>query len=624
MKGLTALLEQETDIATRYRITSLIRRRPLVNLYFGTDSRQAANQGQSRLVAIRDIDLTALNQTQLIEAVKLAQMEYDLLRRSDIRHLAPAAELSFSQGHLYLVMHQPPSLLASPGGNGEKQEEKGSRFSARATRPLWTVRNSEKQEEKGERLITLQDYLQSGRGLPSPQDALRWIKELCEAVAGLHLNRIAIGDLDPFTVLYSGDLSDSGMAHLTLLISWLPPGIRALIPPPSLSTNGLFSYFIAPEVMQGTVDVHSDVYSLGAILYLLLTGMPPGESTSRSRSRQSMLRPPHEINGQISPQASQCIMQALELQPDLRFNSVPAFVAALNDPHYHRPPAGAAQTNGGGEDSESETVRIFPLSLKDVERWRTAHLTARSSSTATEDQPLAAIPETPPVRPETSPLQTAQAAASTTPDWMKPAPSPPGVLPAISTVLEPFRRLWQARRALNMTRIRGIPSKWVGLFKQALLGEQQQLVTAAGIIETPLRVQPDQMFTLRIHVMGRNEPGNAIQRRANNGEAEEISLSRLVAGDTVQIEVRSALQQNLAFLVQRASVTIPVEGYVAEVTIPMRSLSSAPAGRRDRLHIVFMDESRQPLYEKPFAVEIFVSNHVKPGSEGHNVLTIPF
>jgi predicted N-acetyltransferase YhbS len=31
----------------------------------------------------------------------------------------------------------------------------------------------------------------------------------------------------------------------------------------------------------------------------------------------------------------------------------------------------------------------------------------------------------------------------------------------------------------------------------------------------------------------------------------------------------------------------------------------------------------QPLYEKPFVVEVFVSHHVKRGHEGHHVLTIP-
>jgi hypothetical protein len=89
------------------------------------------------------------------------------------------------------------------------------------------------------------------------------------------------------------------------------------------------------------------------------------------------------------------------------------------------------------------------------------------------------------------------------------------------------------------------------------------------------------------------------------------------------IEVRSALYQNYAYIVQRALVTVPADGYVAEVTIPMRPLASGPSGRRDRLHIFFLNEQHQPLYDKPFVVELFISHLVQPGREGHNVLTLP-
>ncbi len=101
-------------------------------------------------------------------------------------------------------------------------------------------------------------------------------------------------------------------------------------------------------------------------------------------------------------------------------------------------------------------------------------------------------------------------------------------------------------------------------------------------------------------------------------------LSSLVEGDLVSIQVRSALYQNYAYVVQKATVQIPENGYAAEVTIPMHPLSHGPSGRRDRLHIFFMDERRRSLYEKPFVIELFISHLVQPGREGHNVLTIPF
>src|SRR5581483_1652351 len=100
-------------------------------------------------------------------------------------------------------------------------------------------------------------------------------------------------------------------------------------------------------------------------------------------------------------------------------------------------------------------------------------------------------------------------------------------------------------------------------------------------------------------------------------------LSALAQGDRVHIEVQTSLIQNYAYILQQADVEIPQSGYAAEVTIPMHALPDRSGGRRERLYISFMDEAHQPLYEKPFVVEVFISPHVQVGREGHNVLTIP-
>ena len=149
-----------------------------------------------------------------------------------------------------------------------------------------------------------------------------------------------------------------------------------------------------------------------------------------------------------------------------------------------------------------------------------------------------------------------------------------------------------------------------------VLGEQQHTTTAAALIETPLRIQPNQTYTIRIHIMGRDEPS------IDSGSAE-AGLSALVQEEMVHIEIRSALYRNFAYIVQQADVMIPKKGYAAEVTMPMQALSHGPSGRRERLHIFFTDGQRRPLYERPFVIEVFISHLVQSGREGHNVLTIP-
>jgi hypothetical protein len=55
----------------------------------------------------------------------------------------------------------------------------------------------------------------------------------------------------------------------------------------------------------------------------------------------------------------------------------------------------------------------------------------------------------------------------------------------------------------------------------------------------------------------------------------------------------------------------------------MRSIVEGSGTKRERLHIFFTDEKHNSLYEKPFLIELFISNLVQSGQEGHNVLSIP-
>jgi serine/threonine protein kinase len=146
-----------------------------------------------------------------------------------------------------------------------------------------------------------------------------------------------------------------------------------------------------------------------------------------------------------------------------------------------------------------------------------------------------------------------------------------------------------------------------------LLGEPQNSTKAAALIETPLRIQPGQNYSIRINVIGRDKPT----------EIQLAGLSALTKGEKVHIEVRSALYQNYAYIVQQADIEMPSEGFVAEITMPMQSLGNGQSGRRERLHIFFMDDANNPLYEKPFVIELFISHLVQTGREGHNVLSIP-
>src|SRR5258708_30174358 len=290
------------------------------------------------MVAIRDIDVASLEGEARTLAIEIVQQEYDLLRHLHLPHVMPVVDLRYSQGHLFTV-------AAFAGGTGAGSTGQYT------------------QSTNIQRLYSLQDFLQSGQGLPSEQQTLKWIWQLCRALDGLHNHQIVVGELDPYTVILN---DDNDQAEPALMISWLLPQMRGLLPLSEASMTPM-SYFSAPEALQGQAEPLSDIYSLGGTLYLLLTGSPPGEAMLRTRKR---LRAPNELNSRISLHVNDCVMKALSVEPSQRFQSATEIADALYNPRFRfRRRLTTKLTQRGNQpqdvpaarEGDAEKVRIVPL-----------------------------------------------------------------------------------------------------------------------------------------------------------------------------------------------------------------------------------------------------------------------
>ncbi len=620
------------EITERYRLTSLVRRRASVQLSLARDTRQ------HHPVAVRDIDLSSLDGEAQAQAIAVLQQEYDLLRYQQIPDVMSVIDMRLHEQHLYTV-------AGWPVVEGDAQ-------------------SALEEERAKQQLRTLHDTLQSGIGRPDETLALAWLYQLCRAVYRLHQHSIIIGDLDPSTIVLNGERYEG---RPTLMVSWLPLTVRNLLPRSSVLDNA--SHFNAPETLLGRVEQRSDVYSLGALLYFLLTGTAPDEPTLRL---QRPLRTPRELNTRVSQAVDALVMRALAIESTERFFNVSAMAKTIRQ-LYSKLPGANIQDLLGVNDSmmdddaieqpEEITVSIVPL------RTRLANLylvnrkdelfaaheagsdppvdvqTVEGTLEATTDGEQAAIHryeaqvadelQTHPGNladedeDEETLVQTGKELAARETGHVEALPHSPlqswkqrlsGLFPVVMRAPTETNEVAEQAKAAQ----RGKPQEEQLSFFQRLqrffLGEQQHATMAVALIETPLRVQPNQAYVIRIHLTGRDEPQAVSNRRKN---AALDGLSGLTKGEVVHIEVRSALYHNYAYVVQRADVALPNAGYSAEVTIPMQPLASGPSGRRERLHIFFTDELRRPLYEKPFVVEVFVSHLVQSGREGYNVLTIP-
>jgi serine/threonine protein kinase len=172
--------------------------------------------------------------------------------------------------------------------------------------------------------------------------ALSWSIQLGRTVARLHRLGGIVGDLNLDTILV--DTSRAARSPV-LLVSWPPPPRYWPDSPAGPATYEQYTRvfpiadvptstpFAAPEVIDGVYDVRSDVYSLGALLYLLCTHFAPSAAVRRQRtasiSASLPLIPPRLLNSRLSAALEGILFRALAFDPAERYPSAFALVEAL-------------------------------------------------------------------------------------------------------------------------------------------------------------------------------------------------------------------------------------------------------------------------------------------------------
>ncbi|MEG4084440.1 serine/threonine-protein kinase [Microcoleus sp. POL10_C6] len=159
------------------------------------------------------------------------------------------------------------------------------------------------------------------RGFMSETEALNYIRKVGEAVIVVHEKGLLHRDIKPQNIMVR-DNQDAVLIDFGLARGFIPDRTQQM-------TVGLTHGFAPPEQYgeMGRFAEYTDVYALAATLYYLLTRTQPTAAFLRPLNHP--LKPPFQINPNISDAVHRAIMKGMEMDETKRPQSVEKWLAML-------------------------------------------------------------------------------------------------------------------------------------------------------------------------------------------------------------------------------------------------------------------------------------------------------
>jgi eukaryotic-like serine/threonine-protein kinase len=185
----------------------------------------------------------------------------------------------------------------------------------------------------------------------SVETAVDIATQIADALVYLHEHNVVHRDLKPANIMLQPNgrvkLIDFGIALDTTLRKMTWGRMSQMMGTPD---------YMAPEQIKGLRgDARTDIYSLGAILYEMLTGEVPFTGNNVHAAMRAKMRedptPPRRLRREISPELEETVLHALEREPQDRFDTALEFREALVHP---------ASVHVTGRATRQRTSHILP------------------------------------------------------------------------------------------------------------------------------------------------------------------------------------------------------------------------------------------------------------------------
>lgn len=298
------MLEPNMLLQNRYLVLRPIGRGGMGTVYEATDTRLRST--------------VALKETLLTDNVSRRAFEREAQLLARLRHpvLPKVIDHFTEESGQFLVME-----YIAGDDLAALMEKRGGRFPPSAVLP-WVL-------QWADQLLDALDYLHGH----APPVYHRDIKPQ-------NLKLTARGDI----ILLDFGLAKGGMTEMSTLTA---RGERLM---------GFTPNYAPLEQIRGSdPDPRSDLYSLGATLYNLLTGMKPPDALTRAAAllndQTDPLLPASDYNAHVTAAVAACLQQSLASNPDERFQSAREMRKALNDARDNKASVAAPQTVATGQQA---------------------------------------------------------------------------------------------------------------------------------------------------------------------------------------------------------------------------------------------------------------------------------
>jgi len=198
---------------------------------------------------------------------------------------------------------------------------------------------------------SLQALLDDGHAFPLPR-TLRIMDQTCSALQFAHERNVIHRDIKPANLMLTADdtvkVTDFGTAKI-LQFGTVQQTAHVM---------GTPSYMSPEQVKGRAVDGRSDIFSLGVMLYEMVTGEKPFPGQNITTVIYKIVNeepvPPRQINPSIHAGISTVVMRALEKDPDQRYQSCREMLEDLRNYRSIAPAGNNPQSTmvlGGGSPS---------------------------------------------------------------------------------------------------------------------------------------------------------------------------------------------------------------------------------------------------------------------------------